>query len=166
MTHDFMVQLIDADLLDAVSREAQASPRRRRNRNFHPADDFPAQRLLNAVEPDSYIAPHRHLDPRKDETMIVLRGCLGLVIFDDAGAVARTAVLQAGGARAGACCGVDIPHGTWHTLVALEPGSVFLEAKAGPYLPLVPAERAPWAPAEGDAAAADYLEKLRALFSA
>ncbi|MEK7738235.1 MAG: hypothetical protein AAB319_10845, partial [Pseudomonadota bacterium] len=44
-----MIQLIDTNLLDAVSREAQASPRRRRNRNFHPADDFPAQRLLNAI---------------------------------------------------------------------------------------------------------------------
>lgn len=161
-----MIQLIDTDLLDAVSREAQASPRRRRNRNFHPADDFPAHRLLNAIEPDSYLAPHRHLDPCKDETMIVLRGRLGLVIFDDTGGVAQTAVLQADGACAGASCGVDIPHGTWHTLVALESGTVFFEAKAGPYQPLAPAERATWAPAEGDAGAADYLEKLRALFSA
>lgn len=165
-----MIRLIDAALLDAVSREAQASPRRRRNRNFHPADDFPAHRLLNAMEPDSYIAPHRHLDPVKDETMIVLRGRLGLVIFDDAGRVAQTAVLAPDGggaaASAGACLGVDIPHGTWHTLVALEAGTVFLEAKAGPYHPLVPEERAGWAPAEGEGAAADYLEKLRALFNA
>lgn len=160
-----MIRLIDAALLDAVSREAQASPRRRRNRNFHPADDFPAHRMLNAMEPDSYIAPHRHLDPAKDETMTVLRGRLGLVIFDDAGHVAQTAVLATDAAGAAACLGVDIPHGTWHTLVALEPGSVFLEAKAGPYLPLVPAERASWAPAEGEAGTTDYLEKLRALFS-
>jgi len=156
-----VIQLIDTALLDAASAGAQASPRRRKNRNFHPADDFPAHRLLNAIEPDSYIAPHRHLDPCKDETMIVLRGALGLVIFDDAGVVARNALLQAGGV----CRGVDIPHGTWHTLVALESGTVFLEAKAGPYLPLVPAERAAWAPAEGEVAAADYLGKLRALFS-
>ena len=156
-----MIQLIDSDLLDAVSREAQASPRRRRNRNFHPADDFPAQRLLNAIEPDSYIAPHRHLDSCKDETMIVLRGRLGLVIFDDAGQITQTAMLAADGA----CRGVDIPHGAWHSLVALESATVFFETKAGPYLPLAPAERASWAPAEGDVACADYLGKLRALFS-
>jgi hypothetical protein len=33
---------------------------------------------------------------------------------------------------------------------ALEPGTVFLEAKAGPYLPLSADEKAPWAPVEGD----------------
>jgi len=160
-----MIRLIDTQLLDAVSREAQASPRRRKNRNFHPADDFPAHRLLNAIEPDSYIAPHRHLDLRKDETMIVLRGSLGLVIFDDAGVVTQTAVLAANGVCADRCCGVDIPHGVWHALVALASGTVFLEAKAGPYLPLAPAERAAWAPPEGDMAATDYLTMLRGLFS-
>lgn len=154
------VTLLDAALLDAVSDAARNSPRRRRNRNFHPSDDFPCHRLLNAIEPDSYVAPHRHLDPHKDETMIVVRGRLGLVIFDDAGAVRQVAVLAAGGNR----FGVDIPHGVWHSVVALEPGTVFFEAKAGPYVPITPEERAPWAPGEADAAAPAYLEKLQTLF--
>jgi cupin fold WbuC family metalloprotein len=149
---------IDRHLLDEVSREAAASPRRRKNRNFHPSDDFPAHRLLNAIEPDSYIAPHRHLDPAKGETMVVLRGRLGLIIFDDAGRIVRTEVLETGGDL----LGVDIPHGTWHTLVALEPGSVFFEAKSGPYVPLGEAERAAWAPAEGTSAATVMLEIYRA----
>jgi cupin fold WbuC family metalloprotein len=153
---------IDRHLLDEVSREAAASHRRRKNRNFHPADDYPAHRLLNAIEPDSYIAPHRHLDPTKDETMVVLRGRLGLIIFDDAGRIVRTEVLEAGGDL----LGVDIPHGTWHTLVALEPGSVFFEAKAGPYAPLSEAERASWAPSEGSSAATVMLEIYRARIGA
>ena len=153
---------IDRQLLDEVSREAAASLRRRRNRNFHPADDYQAHRLLNAIEPDSYIAPHRHLDPSKDETMVVLRGRLGLIIFDDAGSIVRVELLEAGGEL----LGVDIPHGTWHTLLALEPGTVFLEAKAGPYVALSEAERAPWAPTEGSSAAAVMLEIYRARISA
>jgi cupin fold WbuC family metalloprotein len=148
---------IDRDLLDEVSREAAASPRQRKNRNFHPADDYPAHRLLNAIEPDSYIAPHRHLDQTKDETMVVLRGQLGLIIFDDAGRIIRTEVLEAGGEL----LGVDIPHGTWHTLVALASGTVFFEAKAGPYVALSEAERAPWAPAEGSSSAVVMLEIYR-----
>lgn len=52
-------------------------------------------------------------------------------------------------AAGGPVLGIDIPHGTWHTLVALAAGSVFFEAKAGPYMPLAAAERAAWAPAEG-----------------
>jgi cupin fold WbuC family metalloprotein len=152
-----MITLIDNALLDEVCAQAAASPRRRKNRNFHPYDEHPGHRLLNAMQPDSYIPPHRHLDPNKDETFVVLRGLLGLVLFDDTGKVIRLAKVGAGGTA----IGVDIPHGTWHTAVALEPDTVFLEAKAGPYLPFTPAEKAPWAPAENTAGAAPYLAALK-----
>ena len=156
-----MTRLINRALLDELTAEAKANPRLRKNRNFHRADDDPAHRLLNAAEPGSYIAPHRHLDPRKDESLFILRGCMGLVTFDDAGVIVKTALLSA----AGECCGVDIPHGEWHTFVALEAGTVIFEAKAGPYLPLAAAERAPWAPAENDANAGEYLARLERIFS-
>jgi len=153
-----MITLIDNALLDDVCAEAAASPRRRKNRNFHATDDHPAHRLLNAMQPDSYIPPHRHLDSNKDETFVVLRGALGVVIFDDAGEVVRTEKVGAGGTA----IGVDILHGIWHTAVALEPDTVFLEAKAGPYVPFAAAEKAPWAPAENTPGAAPYLATLRA----
>jgi cupin fold WbuC family metalloprotein len=153
-----VITVIDDALLDEVCAESQASPRRRKNRNFHPADDHPAHRLLNAMQPDSYIPPHRHLDPDKDETFVVLRGQLGVLLFDDAGNVARVLKVGAGGTA----MGVDIPHGTWHTAVALAPDTVFLEAKAGPYLPFTAAEKAPWAPPENSVEAAAYLAMLKA----
>lgn len=153
-----MITLIDQALLDEVCAEAAASPRRRRNRNFHPRDDHPGHRLLNAMQPDSYIPPHRHLDPNKDETLILLRGCLGLVEFDDAGQILRKLLL--GSSKN--ILGIDIAYGTWHTVIALESDSVFFEAKAGPYLPFTDAERAPWAPAENSPDAAAYLAVLRA----
>ena len=152
-----MITLIDNALLDEVCAEAAASPRRRKNRNLHPTDAHPAHRLLNAMQPDSYIPPHRHLDPNKDETFLVLRGLLGLVIFDDAGNVVQSAKVGAGGTA----IGVDIPHGTWHTALALEPDTVFLEAKAGPYLPFTEGEKAPWAPPENAPEAAPYLAGLK-----
>ena len=155
-----MITVIDDRLLDDVCAEAAASPRRRKNRNFHPRDEHPAHRLLNALMADTYIPPHRHLDPNKDETYVVLRGRLGLVEFDDAGAVMRTLKVGAGGAA----IGVDVAHGTWHTAVALEDETVFLEAKAGPYLPLTAEEKAPWAPAENSPEAAAYLAKMKVLF--
>jgi cupin fold WbuC family metalloprotein len=154
--------LIDDALLDHASRQAAESPRRRRNLNFHIADADACHRLLNAIEPGSYVPPHRHLDPAKDETFVVLRGAFGLVTFAADGAVSDTVELRAGGPVLGA----TVPHGTFHTLLALEAGSVFLEAKAGPYLPLTEAERAPWAPAEGDPAAPAYLAALASMFRA
>ncbi|WP_374680740.1 WbuC family cupin fold metalloprotein [Accumulibacter sp.] len=153
--------LIDQALLDSVSGEASRSPRQRKNRNFHADDAAPAHRLLNAIEPGSYLMPHRHLDANKDETMIVLRGRLGVVFFDELGQVEQTAVL----APMGPICGVDIPHGVYHTVLALDPGTVMLEAKGGPYLPLDEAERAPWAPAEGAPQAAAYALSLRERFA-
>lgn len=151
--------IIDQAILDAASDAARESPRGRRNRNFHPANESPCHRLLNAIEPGSYVAPHRHLDPAKDESIVILRGRLGCVFFDDAGTVTQTCVLESGGA-----VGVDVPHGTWHSIVALSPGTVFFEAKAGPYLPLSTDECAPWAPREGDAAAADFCALLQSRF--
>ena len=152
--------LIDSSLLGKATAEAAANPRRRKNFNFHTPEHQGANRLLNAVEPGSYVQPHRHLDPHKDETLVVVRGSFGLVFFDEAGNVTQTAIARA----AGDVVGVNIPHGTYHSLVAMEPGSVFFEAKAGPYVPITDAERAPWAPREGEPEAAAYLRRLEALF--
>ncbi|MBI1395704.1 MAG: cupin fold metalloprotein, WbuC family [Betaproteobacteria bacterium] len=154
------MQLIDGELLDRASTEARRSPRLRRNHNFHDSDEAVCHRLLNAVEPGSYVRPHRHLDPDKDETFVVLRGSFGLVLFDDEGNVTRTAFLRADGDSIGA----TVPHGTFHTLIAFEQGSVFFESKAGPYRPLADAETASWAPEEGSPETATYLAELEARF--
>jgi len=154
------VTLITQTLLDQVGEAAKASPRGRKNHNFHPTDLHPAHRLLNAIEPGSYVVPHRHLDPHKDESMLVLRGRLGLVTFDAAGRISGHTVL----APQGEALGVDIPHDTYHSVLGLEPGTIFFEAKAGPYIPLTAEERAPWAPVEGSPEAAAYYAGLTALF--
>jgi cupin fold WbuC family metalloprotein len=154
------VTLIDAALLDATTAKARASARRRMNHNFHPLESDPANRLLNAIEPGSYVTPHRHLDSAKDETFVVLRGRFGLVCFDGQGRVTQTLVLDAGGPVFGA----DVPSGTFHTLISLAPGSVFFEVKAGPYEKMSDKDWAPWAPREGEAGAGEYLARLETLF--
>ena len=154
------MKIIDRQLLDDLSREARENPRLRKNYNLHPSDDFCSHRLLNAMEPGSYIRPHRHLDPLKDESMAMMRGRMGVIAFDEAGNIFLTRVLSCGGEAVA----VDIPHGSYHTVVSLESGTIFFEAKAGPYLPLTEEEKAPWAPAEGDEAVARYLARLVSLF--
>jgi cupin fold WbuC family metalloprotein len=154
------ILLIGQEILDEVSREAKAATRKRKNFNYHQSDDSICHRLLNAIEPDSYIPPHRHLDPEKDELIIVLRGCLGVVFFDEKGAVVRTERLSAGGD----VMGVTVPLDTFHTFVCLESDTVFFESKAGPYRPLTDEERAPWAPGEGSDESAAYLAELRRIW--
>lgn len=155
------LEFIDKALLQHVAEAGAASPRRRKNYNFHADDGDACHRLLNAMETDSYIPPHCHLDPSKDETILILCGKIGMVLFDPAGKLTRTVVLQAGGAT----LGINIPHGQIHSLVALEAGSVFFEAKAGPYAPLSAQEKAAWAPAEGTPEADRYLAQLKELFA-
>lgn len=92
--------------------------------------------------------------------MLCLAGRLGFVFFNDDGSVAETMIAAPGSDL----LGVDIPHGVFHSVLALDAGTVFLEAKSGPYVPLIEAEKAPWAPAEGSVEASAYLQQLRALF--
>jgi cupin fold WbuC family metalloprotein len=154
------MKIIDRQLLDQLSAQATENPRLRKNFNIHPADDCCCHRLFNAIEPASYIRPHRHLDPAKDETFVIIRGRLGVVQFDEHGTVEGKVLLAAGGEVSA----VDIPNGAFHTAVSLEEGTIFFEAKAGPYHPLSVEEKAHWAPEEGTANAAAYRESLRSLF--
>lgn len=153
--------LIDQPLLAKASQEAKESPRQRRNANFHPHDEFPAHRLINAMQPNSYVRPHRHLDSNKDESIVVLQGRFGYISFDENGSIQEAIELTAGGP----VFGVDIPHGTFHTILALEANSVFFEAKAGPFVPLNEDEIAQWSPDEASEASKSTWINWRASFS-
>jgi cupin fold WbuC family metalloprotein len=155
------MRIIDQTLLDRLSAEARGIPRLRKNFNLHPSDDFCCHRLLNAMEPGSYIRPHRHLDPLKDESIVMVRGRMGAISFDEKGEVIVGSILTASGENVA----VDVPHGRFHTFICLESGTVFFESKAGPYRPLSEEEKAPWSPAEGSPEAASYLERLELLFT-
>lgn len=150
------MKIFDQSVMSQLSAEALAAPRKRKNLNIHPSDDFCCHRLFNAIEPGSYIRPHRHLDATKDETFVIISGALGVVMFEDDGGVAESVVLTAGGP----VLAVDIPHGRFHSAISLEPGTIFFESKAGPYLPLAADEIACWAPAEGTTDVREYLTSL------
>ncbi len=153
---------VDTQLLNQLTEKAKASPRLRMNHNFHPNDASACHRLLNAIEPGSYIQPHCHLDPEKDETFVLLRGKLGVICFTEQGEISETVLLNAGTDQVI----TTIPHGIFHTAVSLAAGTIFFEAKAGPYLPFQAAEKAAWAPADATDAATSYLHQLCSLFTA
>lgn len=156
-----MINLLCNDTLAELSQAAKASPRLRKNLNFHTSNEEQCHRLLNALEPGTYVQPHCHQDPGKDETMVALKGRFGVLIFDERGEVTQHFVMAANGEN----LGVTIPAGVFHSMLALESGSVFFESKAGPYAALTDAEKAHWAPSEGDVSCAAYLEKMNALFT-
>jgi cupin fold WbuC family metalloprotein len=131
-------------------------PRVSAKTSTHADYDEPSQRLLNAMEPGSYIRPHRHLRDPKPECFIGIRGRLALIIFNDEGDIDHVFPFGPNEENAGA----DLPPGIWHTIVCLEKGSVFFETKPGPFVPIFKKDMAPWAPEEGSSEAQLYLGDL------
>lgn len=146
---------------DLLCQQALDNERLRLHRNIHADHAEPCQRLFIAMQPGSYVAPHRHTAPAKSETFIALQGCLGLLFFDDLGRVRNK--VEIGPDRTYRLC--DIPAGVWHTAVALESDSVFLEVKPGPYCPVSAVDWASWAPTSGSREAPDYLAFLYSQFN-
>jgi cupin fold WbuC family metalloprotein len=147
---------INNELLDNLSKQAKESDRKRRNHNFHSSAEDLMHRMLNAMEPDTYIRPHKHVEPEKREAFIILRGEIYLVEFDEQGEVTDHFFLQAGSGNEGA----EITPGRYHTLLPMEPGTVIYEIKDGPWDINTDKVFAPWAPEEGTGESAAYKSRL------
>jgi cupin fold WbuC family metalloprotein len=143
-----MKQFNYADV-DALTRQAQTSARRRMNFNFHEDLADPIQRLAIAMEPDTYIRPHHHRHTW--ELLTALRGRLVVLQFDADGTVTDRAVLGESTSI------VEMPAGGWHAVLSLDPGAVIFEVKHGPYAPFSEDDFAPWSPAADDAASRDLM---------
>ena len=76
-------------------------------------------------------------DPR-DELLIAVRGLMALVTFDNHGKI--MGVVRFGAQRYGEdfAVGAEVPVCIWHTVIALESGSVLLELNRGPLIRLNP----------------------------
>jgi len=145
-----------------VARAVSASRDNRRRRiilPFHQGPDESLHRMLNAMQPDSYIRPHRHLHPPKAETVLILQGELLCLVFDDSGMTTSAFILRPGADP----FGFDCQAGIYHTFIAMVPGTVFFEAKPGPYRAASDKDFAAWAPPEDAPTAPAYLEDLRRL---
>ena len=119
--------LIDTNLLDTLTAQAKASPRLRMNLDLRNTPDDQSQRMLNALEPGTVMPIHRH--QQTSETVVVLRGKVKWLYYNDKGELTDTILVEAGGD----ICGLSVPKGQWHSLECLESGSVILETKDGPW---------------------------------
>ena len=121
---------LNTELFDNLSAQAKASPRLRMNYDLRNTPDDQSQRMLNALEPGTVMPIHRHRG--STETVVVLRGIVKWLYYDESGKVTDTFVVTPGSHL----CGLSVPKGQWHSLECLESGSVIFEAKDGAYAPL------------------------------
>ena len=131
---------IDNTLLDNLTAQAKEGPRLRMNMDLRNSSEDSSQRMLNAIEPGSVVPVHRH--QKTSETVVVLRGRVVEEYYDDAGVLVESFVLgdchvaDAPSNDVPVACALNIPAGQWHTLRALESGTVILEMKDGAYVPI------------------------------
>jgi cupin fold WbuC family metalloprotein len=137
-----MKQITPQSLLQ-LSQQARQSPRLRANINFHPQLNDPIQRLAIAMEPQTYVRPHRH--PHTWELLTALQGNFIVLLFDEQGKVTHRTVLGKESTI------LEIPANVWHAVLSLENGAVIFEVKHGPYQQVAAEDLAIWSPAEGKA---------------
>ena len=117
--------LIDQKLLDSLTTQAKASPRLRMNLDLRNTPNDQSQRMLNALEPGTVMPIHRHQNT--SETVVVLRGKVKWLYYNDEGVLTDTILVEADGNIRG----LNVPKGQWHSLECIESGSVILETKDG-----------------------------------
>ena len=118
-------------LLDRLTEQAKASPRLRMNLDLRDSEEDTSQRMLNAIEPESVIPIHRHR--KSSETVVCLRGRVVEEYYDE---LERICTERIELSPNGPIVALNIPAGQWHTVQALESGTVIMEVKDGAYEPL------------------------------
>ena len=86
-----------------------------------------SQRMLNALEPGTVMPIHRH--HASSETVVILRGKIRWVFYDENGNETERVTLDADGWPRM----LNVEKDRWHSLECLESGSVLFECKDGGY---------------------------------
>lgn len=145
--------IIDNSLIDNLFSKAEQNPRLRQNLDMRTSPEDGSQRMLNALLPGTRVQIHRH--PLSSETVILLRGRLDEVIYEEVPASDDNSpeqtpddadsqeckLIESNGRKtmlrevaryrlspADGLYGCQVPKGAWHTVEVLEP-SVIFEAK-------------------------------------
>ncbi len=150
------MKVIDNNKILELGNEALSSSRKRTNLNLHDSPDDLLQRMVNVLEPGTYMCPHMHKNPSKREVFVILRGSLLVCLFDDDGNVTSHVVLDKDGGN----YIIEIPPSTWHSIIPLAVHTAVFECKDGPWDPDTDKLFAPWAPHEGDAEALNFNKEL------
>ena len=123
--------IITQAILDELTAKAKESPRLRMNMDLRNSENDQSQRMLNAIEPGSPMPIHRH--QKTSETVVCLRGRLVWEFYNE---LERICTERIELSPNGSVVALNVPQGQWHTVKALESGSVILECKDGAHEPL------------------------------
>lgn len=123
--------IISKSIIKELNEQAKKSLRLRMNYNIHESLDEDVHKLLNSLQPGTVMPIHRHLHPAKKETFVLLQGALEVCKYNDDKTIAEKYVMSRGSGNL--IC--EIMPEEWHSFEVLEPNTLILEIKKGPYIP-------------------------------
>jgi cupin fold WbuC family metalloprotein len=143
-------------MIEKGRKASQKSERLRIILPVHRVQEAEVQRMVNFLQPGTYIRPHRHAMPHASESILLLAGAICFFTFDDEGRV-RTINEVVSGPVPGL---IDIEPKVWHSFLVLEPDTILFECKKGPYDVNTDKEFASWAPPEGSPDVAEWKRSM------
>jgi cupin fold WbuC family metalloprotein len=152
-----MNRILDDELFQGLLSEAELNVRKRSHFNLHEGPKDSVQRLCIALKSGTYVRPHYHPEKNKWEMTLVLKGEVGILLFDYTGVVTKRMELS----LTASIRGVEIGPKTWHTTFPLSEEAVIMEIKEGPFIPIEPGSYATWAPVEGGNEALKFLDWVK-----
>lgn len=123
--------VITQEILDELTEKAKASERLRMAMDLRNSPEDQSQRMLNALEPGTMLPIHRHHG--SSETVVVIRGRIRWIFYDEDGNETESVLLDANGPVRMLVAEKD----RWHSLECIE-SAVIYESKDGAYQPLGP----------------------------
>ena len=141
-------------MLETGKQASRASPRHRMIMPVQRSQEARVQRLLNFLQPGTYIRPHRHPLPHATESLCLLEGELEFLVFSESGEILNRIPLTPQNPL------LDFEPGLWHGMIIKKPDTVIFEIKLGPYDPDTDKEFSIWSPAEESPEVAAFLTSL------
>ncbi|MCC5913222.1 MAG: WbuC family cupin fold metalloprotein [Balneolaceae bacterium] len=150
-----LFELTDSMIEEGIEA-SRRSPRLRMILPIHRKQDADVQRLINFLQPGTYIRPHLHPVPHATESLVLLQGAIRFFTFDDEGAVLSDFVISSSPLPGVA----DIEPKVWHSFLVMEPDTILFECKKGPYNAETDKRFAEWAPIEGSPEAQGWMRRM------
>jgi cupin fold WbuC family metalloprotein len=134
---------------------AEQNARKRYPKILHKkGDEF--NRVFNFMMSESYMHPHLHPGPEKNERIYIVSGKISVLYFNDLGECIKSTLLEKGMVEL-----IEVPAYTWHTYVILTDHAITYETMMGVYEPNTWKKIAPWAPNEDYFESKNYLNQLK-----
>lgn len=134
------------EMIQQGIRGSRESDRRRIILPIHRIQDAEVQRMINFLQPGTYIRPHKHPLNHATESLVLIQGAILFYTFNDSGEIETKRRVDSK-PLAGV---LDIEPNVWHSFKVLEPDTILFECKKGPYDAEKDKIFAPWAPEEGE----------------